>query len=100
MTGASTPPSAKEAVQTPSATVRSRASRNIVRMSDRVEGMSVAPAMPSSARAAMSIAALVAKAASTEAHPKAAPPASSSRRRPMRSPSAPMVISAPPRRNA
>ena len=70
-------------------------SANIVRISDSVDGISVAPATPSSARAAISIAALVENAASTETAPNAAPPISSSRRRPIRSPSVPMVTSAP-----
>ena len=79
----------------PIATVRSRASRNMLRISDSVDGARVAPAMPSSARVAISISALVENAASTEATPNAAAPISSSRRRPMRSPSVPMVISEP-----
>ena len=60
-----------------------------------MDGISVAPATPSSARAAISIPALVANAAATEASANAAPPASSSRRRPMRSPSVPIVMSDP-----
>ena len=56
------------------------------RMSDRVEGATVAPASPSTARLAMSISAVLAKAAITEAIPKAAAPISKRRRRPMRSP--------------
>jgi len=67
----------------------------MLRISDKVEGASVAAAMPSNARATISIATLVAKAASTDAHPKAAAPISSSRRRPIRSPRFPMVIRKP-----
>ena len=67
----------------------------MLRISDRVDGARVAPATPSRARVAMSISALVEKAASTEATPNAAAPISSSRRRPIRSPSVPMVISEP-----
>ena len=67
----------------------------MLRISDSVEGASVAPATPSSARVAISISALVENAASTEAAPKAAAPISSSLRRPMRSPSVPMVIRQP-----
>jgi hypothetical protein len=48
-------------------------------MSDSVEGISVAPATPSSARAAINIAALVEKAASTEAAAKPVAPISNSR---------------------
>ena len=62
---------------------------------ERVEGASVAPAIPSSARLAISIAALVENAASSEMTPNTAPPNSSSLRRPIRSPSVPMVISDP-----
>jgi hypothetical protein len=64
-------------------------------ISERVEGPSVAAATPSRARAAMSISALVEKAASTEAAPNPAAPIISRRRRPMRSPSLPIVISRP-----
>ena len=71
----------------------------MLRISDRVDGARVAPATPSRARVAISISALVEKAASTEATPNAAAPISSSRRRPIRSPSVPMVISEPATRN-
>ena len=67
----------------------------MVRISDIVEGASVAPARPSSARATISMPALVENAASTDAAPNAAAPIISSLRRPMRSPSVPIVISAP-----
>ena len=67
----------------------------MLRISESVEGASVAPATPSSARVAISIPALVEKAASTDATPKQAAPISSSLRRPMRSPSVPIVISDP-----
>ena len=67
----------------------------MLRISDSVDGASVAPAIPSSARVAISISALVEKAASTDATPNAAAPIISSRRRPMRSPSVPIVISEP-----
>jgi hypothetical protein len=69
-------------------------------ISDSVDGASVAAATPSSARAAISISALVEKAARTDAAPKPAAPISSRRRRPMRSPSLPIVISSPAIRNA
>ncbi len=67
----------------------------MLRIRESVEGASVAPAIPSSARAAISISALVESAASTEAAPNAAAPISSNRRRPIRSPSVPIVISNP-----
>ena len=52
-------------------------------------------AMPSAARAAISISALVEYAATTDAAPNAAAPISSSRRRPIRSPRVPIVIRNP-----
>ena len=64
-------------------------------MSESVDGASVAPATPSSARMAMSISALLENAATTEATPNAAAPIRSSRRRPIRSPSVPIVINDP-----
>lgn len=69
------------------------------RMSDSVDGATVAPATPRIARDAMSIAALFEKAASTDAAPNAAAPISRRRRRPIRSPSVPIVISDPATRN-
>src|SRR5262249_16055146 len=65
----------------------------MLRINDSVEGATVAPASPSSARAAMSIPGLVENAASTDTAPNAAAPIMRRRRRPMRSPSVPMVIS-------
>ena len=87
------PPAEKLVIHTEMASFRCFGSRNMLRISDKVEGARVAPATPSTARAAISIPALAEKAASTEATPNAAAPASSSRRRPIRSPRAPMVIS-------
>ena len=89
------PPAENAATQMPIAVARSRSSRNMLRISDSVDGDSVAAVTPSSARLAISISALVEKAASTEAAPNAAAPHSSSRRRPMRSPSVPIVTSSP-----
>ena len=89
------PPTEKAVIHTEMATVRCRGSRNMLRISDRVEGATVAPASPSRARAAISIATLAAQAASSEVAPKAAAPISSSRRRPMRSPRVPMVTRDP-----
>ena len=77
------------------ATVRCLGSWNMWKISDSVDGASVAPAMPSRARLTISISALVENAASTETTPKAAAPISSSRRRPIRSPRVPMVTSEP-----
>ncbi len=82
-------------IHTPTANVRWRGFWNRFVISDSVDGAIVAPAMPSSARAAISMPALDASAASTDAAPNPAAPSSSSRRRPMRSPSEPIVISSP-----
>ena len=71
----------------------------MLRISDRVDGASVAPAIPSTARAPISIQVLVEKAASTDATPNAAAPSSSRRRRPIRSPRLPIVISSPATKN-
>jgi hypothetical protein len=82
-------------IQTPIAKVRSWGSANMFRIRESVEGASVAPATPSSARAAISISALVESAASTEEAPNAAAPIRSKRRRPILSPNVPIVISNP-----
>ena len=68
-------------------------------ISAMVDGISVAPATPSSARAAISISALVEKAATTEAAANAAAPISRSLRRPIRSPRVPIVTRNPAIRN-
>ena len=88
-------PAEKLAIQTPMAMRRSASSSNMLRIRLSVEGASVAPARPRSARVAISMAGVVENAAAAEAAPKTAAPMSSSRRRPTRSPSVPMVISAP-----
>lgn len=71
------------------------ASRNIVRSSENSEGIRVAPAMPSRARAMMSICALTEKAATTDIAAKAAEPISISLRGPTLSPRRPMVTRNP-----
>ena len=58
-------PAEKLVIHTPIAKVRSRGWSNMLRISDSVDGASVAPATPSSARAAISISALVESAANT-----------------------------------
>ena len=88
-------PAEKLEIQIPIATVRWWSSWNMWRIRDSVEGASVAPAIPSRARAAISIPGLDENAASTDAAPNAVAPISSSRRRPIRSPSVPIVISRP-----
>ena len=67
----------------------------MLRISDSVDGAIVAPAIPSSARDAMSISGLVENAHRSEASPNATAPIMSSLRRPIRSPSVPIVMSAP-----
>ena len=67
-------PAENAAIQTPIAIVRCCGSWNMVKISDRVDGASVAPAMPSSARLAISISGLVENAASSDATPNAAAP--------------------------
>jgi hypothetical protein len=71
----------------------------MLRISDSVEGASVAPATPSAAREAISISGLDENAATTEAPPKAPAPIRSNRRRPIRSPSVPIVMRKPATRN-
>lgn len=94
-----TEPSAMPAVITPDqrpiAFARWPGSVNIVRSRAIVEGIRVAPPMPRTARAAISVSALSAYAASREAAPKAVAPIRRRRRWPMRSPSEPIVISRP-----
>jgi len=89
------PPTEKLVIQMAMAFLRCVGSRNMLRIRDRVDGASVAPARPSNARAPMSMAGVVENAASTEVAPNAAAPIISSRRRPIRSPSVPIVISEP-----
>ena len=93
------PPSEKAMIQILIAVVRSRASRNMLRISESVDGAMVAPAMPSSARETISIVALRENAARIDAAPKNAAPTNSRRRRPRRSPSVPIVMSEPANRN-
>lgn len=59
------------------------------------DGASVAPAIPSSARAAISIPGFTTNAASIELAANATPPESSTRRCPTRSPSVPIVTRNP-----
>jgi hypothetical protein len=94
-TGPTANPLVNAAVQTPIAALRCAPSANMPRSSASVDGASVAPPTPSSALASTSSSAFGAYAASTEAAPNAAAPVRSSRRRPMRSPSAPIVSRRP-----
>ena len=91
MIGPTVTPAVRAADQIATALVRSTSSWNRLRMRARVDGIRVAPAIPSTARAAMSISADCAYAASSDAALNATAPMSSSRRRPMRSPTEPIV---------
>ena len=88
-------PAEKAEAQTATAIIRCRWSGKRWRISESVEGIRVAPATPSRARARISISAETLKAATAEAAPKAAEPIISRRRRPIRSPSEPMVTRRP-----
>lgn len=91
ITGPAAMPSANIVAQMPIATARRRASRKMLEINDSVEGMSVAPATPSRARATISSSAFGAKAARIETAAKAVVPITSRRLRPIRSPRVPMV---------
>jgi hypothetical protein len=88
-------PAENAEIHTPIATARCFGSWNMLKMSDRVDGASVAPAIPRRARLRMSISGLVENAASSDTTPKAAAPIRSSLRRPIRSPSVPIVTRKP-----
>jgi hypothetical protein len=66
-----------------------------LRMIDSVDGITVAPATPSSARAAISSSGVGAYAVISDAPPNVSAPISNSRFRPIRSPRLPIVISSP-----
>ena len=88
-------PPANNVAQTPIATARCRGSGNMFETNERVDGISVAPAIPSSALAAIRSSALCANAASSETTANAAIPTISKRRRPTRSPRVPIVTKKP-----
>ena len=94
-TGPTALPAENAPIQTPTAIDLSLGSWNMWKISDNVDGARVAPAIPSAARLRMSISGVVEKAASSDVAPKAAAPASSSLRLPIRSPSAPIVTRQP-----
>ena len=81
--------------QMPIARDRCRESTNMLLIKARVEGIKVAPATPSIARAKISISALAEYAASADAIPKAVAPIINNFRRPIRSPNVPIVIKKP-----
>ena len=88
-------PPMNDVIQTAMATPRWWSSWNMLLIRASVDGISVAPAMPSSARVTISISGPVEYAAATDATANALPPIISSRRRPIRSPSVPIVIRKP-----
>ena len=88
-------PTEKLEIQMPIANVRCFASWNMLRISDMVDGINVAPAIPRMARVTISISALFEKAARIDAAANAPAPIISSRRRPIRSPNVPIVMSEP-----
>ena len=98
-TGPIADPAEKLPIQKPMATDRCLGSWNMWKISDSVDGARVAPATPSRARLTIRDSALGEKAASSDTSPKAVAPIIRSRRRPIRSPRVPMVISDPATKN-
>jgi hypothetical protein len=88
-------PAENAEIQIAIARARWPGSWNMLKMSDSVPGPSVAPATPRRARLAISISGLVENAARTDRAPNAADPTRSNRRRPIRSPSVPIVTRNP-----
>ncbi len=99
ITGPSTMPAISEVPHAPMAMPICLGSWNIARSSPSTEGIRVAPATPSSARAPTSMPGETAYAASSDATRKSAAPPSSTVRRPIRSPRLPAVIRKPAIRN-
>ena len=95
ITGPIALPAENAEIHTAMATERWRWSLNMLKINDRVDGASVAPAMPSSARLTISISGLFENAARSDSTPNAAAPTRRSLRRPIRSPSVPIVIRKP-----
>lgn len=95
--GPAAAPAAPIALHTPMAKLRSVSSVNVERIRASVEGMSVAPATPSRARATISISAVAEYAAKMEITANSDPPTRSRNLRPKRSPRFPMVMSRPAR---
>ena len=93
--GPSAAPAVAPADQIAMARARCARSANIDRTMESVDGINVAPARPSRARAAISTSGVEANAASTDAEPKPTVPIISSRLRPIRSARLPIVIRSP-----
>ena len=91
--GPNAEPAVKHDAHSAMASRRDEASVKMLRMSESVDGISIAPNTPSSARAATRYSALGAKAAAAETTAKPPAPIISSRRLPIRSPRLPMVTS-------
>ena len=98
-TGPMADPAENAPIQNPMAIERCLGSWNMWKISDRVDGARVAPAIPSRARLTISDSAVGENAAPSDTSPKAVAPISSSLRRPIRSPRVPMVISDPATKN-
>ena len=95
--GPSTAPPENPAAQMAIASRRRLGSGKMFRISDSVEGISMAPKNPSAALPAMSQPALGAKAVAADTAAKPMLPMISSRRRPILSPRLPMATSRPAR---
>src|SRR6478609_9076876 len=91
--GPSAEPAVKKEAQIAMARRRSEASTKMLRSSDSVDGISMAPNTPSTARAATRYPALGANAAATDTTMKPLAPIISMRRRPIRSPRLPIITS-------
>src|SRR5207248_86783 len=92
------PPIPEAAPHTPSATLRSRPSRNVVTTIDSAAGTSNAPPSPCRARETISDPSDQASPESSELSVNTATPVTKSRRRPSRSASRPPKSSVPPNR--
>ena len=95
--GPSAAPPEKPAAQMATASRRRLGSGKMLRIRDRVEGISMAPKNPSPARPAISHSALGAKAVTAETAAKPVLPMKSSRRRPILSPRLPIATRRPAR---
>ena len=93
MIGPSADPAVKHDAQMAMASVRDEASVKMLRISDNVEGISIAPNTPSAARAATRYSAVGANAAAADTAANPVAPMISIRRRPTRSPRLPIMTS-------
>ena len=93
MIGPKVDPAVKQEAQIAMASRRAEASAKMLRINDRVDGISMAPKTPSTARATTRYSALGANAAMADTTANPVAPIISSRRRPIRSPRLPMATS-------